>query len=139
MQSLQKSKLLAVLMFFIVVFQSGHAFQTIYPILSYLIYIPAILCVLILTVTRDITKITKPQITMLYILITMIVFTTIVELGSGAPFYIRMAVTILAALCITELYSFKQIATCYLKTMTWVSVIALIGYFLVNLLKKSML
>ena len=62
----------------------------------------------------------------------MVVTTAIVDMGSGINYYIQLITTILAAYCIVCLYPFKKITEYYLKLMTVVSIIALIGYILVN-------
>jgi|GEM_PF-2309017 len=133
MTNLKKNKLLAVVLLFVVIFQSGHAFQTIYPALMYIPYIPAAIALLIILIDRECHSLSNPQNLALWLFMFMIIATAIVSVESGTNyFYLQIATLILAAYCIVKLYSFKQMAECYLAVMTVVSVAALIGYVLLN-------
>ncbi|MBQ9162114.1 MAG: hypothetical protein IJX74_02450 [Clostridia bacterium] len=133
MTNLKKNKLLAVVLLFVVIFQSGHAFQTIYPALMYIPYIPAVIALVIILIDRECHSLSNPQNLALWLFMFMVLATAIVNVESGTNYsYIQITTLILAAYCIVKLYSFKQMAECYLVVMTVVSVVALIGYVFLN-------
>ena len=116
-----------------VIFQIGHAFQTIYPALMYIPYIPAVIALVIILIDRECHSLSNPQNLALWLFMFMVLATAIVNVESGTNYsYIQITTLILAAYCIVKLYSFKQMAECYLVVMTVVSVVALIGYVFHN-------
>ncbi len=132
MKSIFASRWLAVLMFTIMFLQSGHAFQTIYPVLSYALYLPALIALIIIFANAGKSSSGKKQDIRLWVFLIMIGATMIADLGSGIHFYIRLLCFILAAYAFSKMYSFETTVNCYLTVMTVISVVALIGYYFAN-------
>jgi len=131
MQITPSNKILIVLTIITVIFSSGHAFQTIFPILSNLIY-PTTLTALFFVLTKKRTaKVDKTGLAVLLFMV-MIGCTIIVNLGSGMYAYIQIIFQILLAYCITQLYSFKHLVRCHIFIMTWITLIAIVCYALLN-------
>ena len=132
MRSLLKNKLFAIPLLCLVVFYSGHAFQTIYPTFGFLIFIPAIICLAFLFLDKECRYLSYSHNIALYVLLVMIVATLFVELGSDWMFYVQLAALILTAYLVVHIYSFDVMVKVYLRLMTIVSAVAIVGYFLIN-------
>ena len=131
-KKLSKNKIVAVVLFLITVFLSGHAFQTTLPILRNTIYLPAAIGLLFIVFDNSCTDLRQTQNAMLWVFILMVVSTAITDMVNNLMFYIQFLTMIITAYCIASIYSFKTISKCYLNVMTVVSIVALIGYILVN-------
>ncbi len=129
---LKKSKILAFLLGCIVIFQSGHAFQTIIPSLQLLIYVSLMLAMVFMVFDREWLNFIKVQNFALVIFVFMIATTMINSRGSGLNYYLQMFSIVLSAYFIVRIYSFDEFASFYLKLMTVVSLVALIGYILLQ-------
>lgn len=132
MESWAKNKFLTALLFLIVVLQSGHALQTIIPSLVYLIYIPALLGTLYLAINIKNLDLKDPQMVVLVVFSVMIACTMIADIRNSFIFYLQFFSVIIGAFVIVRMYRFKDFTKLYLTTMTVVTVIAVIGYLLVN-------
>lgn len=132
MNSWAKNKFVTIMLFLIVVFQSGHALQTIIPSLTYLIFIPAFFAILYLAISINKLSIKDPQVIILLIFSAMIGGTMLTDLGHSPLAYVRIFCVVIGAFYIAKVYSFQDFTKCYLTTMTIVALIAVVGYFLVN-------
>ncbi len=115
----------------IVILRSGHAFSAIFVQSFYLNYIPAAIAIFLILVNIKNLKL-QNQFGALFIFMLTIGCSLLVDRGAGFKYYEDFIIIILAAYGISELYSFEKMAACYVRIMTVVTVIAIIGYFLVN-------
>lgn len=132
MEKLRSNKMIALLFACIIILQSGHALQTIFSSLIYLLYIPAIIAIVFLIRERGRINLAKAKDAALAIFFLMIVASMAVDMGDGAMFYLRVLVMVLGAYLISSLYSFEDMSKWYLRIMTVVSAVSLVGYVLVN-------
>lgn len=132
MQSLFKSKLFAIPLICLIVYFSGHAFQTIFTEFRYLIFIPALICLILMIFDKDCRNLAHRHNITLWVFLIMVASTLFVEMGSGLMFYAQLVAVILTAYLVVHIYSFDVMVKFYLRLMTVVSVIAVIGYFLLN-------
>lgn len=111
---------------------SGHLFQTIYAQVWWLL-VPIVGLTILwsLQTIKEKRKIGRVQMVVILFLI-MIVLTWVQSLGRGTSSYISMMLYILAGYGVSRMYSFMKIANCYVRCMTVVTVIAILGYFLVQ-------
>ncbi len=130
---LQKSKLIALVLFVIVVLQSGHAMQTIIPGIGSVLYIPVALGALILFVALYRKQVSK-SLLVLFAFVLMIALTSIAYEGVGFSYYLSLFYMIFAAFAISELYPFEKLIKVYLWVMTVTSIVALIGYIMLTIL-----
>lgn len=114
-----------------VILCSGHALQTLYSQLGYSV-IPFAAIVLIMELYRRRgLSLDRMQLAVL-LFGCMILCTVTIYLGAGIRFYIIQMCYILMAYGIARIYGFRQMAGCYLKIMTVTTVIAIVGYYLVQ-------
>lgn len=132
MVNLSKSRVIAVILFFVVVLHSGHALQTILPSAGYVIYIPAMLAMIYFCKHVSMQRSTNSQDIALVLFCLMFIFRMIGDMGSLGSFYINLICLVMGAYLISNLYSFRDVIKCYLKVMTVISAIAFVGYILVN-------
>ncbi len=122
-----------VVLFFVLVvcFTSGHAMQTINFSLQRLI-IPAFL-LLSGSVFKEVTgKNLNIHSSSVILLVLMICMTAMIYFGSAAFTYFMLLIFVLTAFGITTVYSFEDFIDTYLKIMTVVAAISIVGYYLVN-------
>ncbi len=114
-----------------VILNSGYAMVTMY---KYTIYINCILCIILLPNIIKFFKNEKIGKTTfaLFTLIFMVMSTYIINGFKNANSYVTYLMNIIIGFGITITYSFKDIKRTYLKLMTIISVISLLGYFLAN-------
>ena len=125
------SKLVAIAIIILVALYSGHALQTILTSPEQPLLVATVICVGVLLTRPNIFRIDAPKGT-LYIFVLMILFTFLTVLGGNLWFYIMLLCTIVIAYTVTECFSFESAVDCYLKVMTAVSVVSLVGYVLLN-------
>ena len=124
------SKIFNIFLFLALIFTSGHAFQTIYERLSYIVYFGAIIFVGICFINIR-KKINAKNLFLLMSFVIPPLFTMILD-GSNVYYYLIIVSGILFAYGITTTIPFYRVVDIYLKLMTVVSAIALIGYILYN-------
>ena len=132
MEKLRSNKWIALLFACIIILQSGHALQTIFSRLTYLIFIPAAIAIAFLIRDCGRINLAKAKDAALAIFSLMIVVSMTVDMGDGLSFYLLMLMRVFAAYLVCSLYSFEDISKWYLRTMTVVSAVSLVGYVLVN-------
>ena len=122
--------IIGVLLVICIILTSGHAFQTIYPQISYVAFVGIFLfCIYVIFQKRAINV---KRVIALLIFVTPIIFTFICEQTDNLNYYISFIVRIIFAYFIATTFSFRKVVDIYLKIMTVISVIALIGYILFN-------
>lgn len=109
---------------------SGHALQTIYSTSKLSIFL-AIFFIIPVLLTLANKKVGAHTIVFL-LLLSMIFIQIIVGLGSGISHYFSQICIIVAAFGFVLVYPFDKFVSKFLKLMTIVTVIALIGYILLN-------
>lgn len=124
-----KSRMFNVLLLLALIFTSGHAFQTIYERLSYIVYFGAIIFGGICLI--NIRKANAKNVFLLTSFIIPPLFTMILD-GSNVYYYLIIISGIIFAYGVATTISFCKMVDIYLKLMTVVSVMALIGYMLYN-------
>lgn len=68
----------------------------------------------------------------LIIIVMMTVVTFVANMGSNLRYYFLFLCIVLTAFGITLAYSFEKMVNWYLKIMTFISVVGILGYYLVN-------
>jgi hypothetical protein len=128
-----KSFPLSILWFIIALLYSGHAFKTIFTDLTRSIYITALAALIYLVYVLAFKTIRFKAEDFLFIVSFYMVASAYLmdEFRAGA-FYRATLSVILFAYFITKLYSFRQVLKLYMVVMTITSVVALVGYYLVN-------
>lgn len=130
-KSIYDNIIIKILIFLTVVFNSGHAFQTIFPAIQNLVLITAI--IICLPVINQLIKKNLTLYNSAPLFFIVIVFCSlIIQHGSGEYSYRMFLLVVIAAFGITTVYPFDKVVDVYLKVMTVVASVALIGYFLVN-------
>lgn len=125
-----KNKYIHILLAIIIILTSGHALYTIYPSISYL---PSIAAIVLLFCSIASRKNIALYPTLMLISFVIPMFFTAILGGSGTIiFYLVLILNIIFAYEITNIISFQKFVEAYLRLMTGVSVIALIGYLLYN-------
>jgi len=114
-----------------VIFFSGHVFYTIFTGATRVILLLGAIALLLELVRLRNMKLDRVQLAALLFCL-MVGLTCVACLGQGASLYIILACYILAGYSLARLYSFRQIAECHVKIMTVVTVIAIVGYVLVQ-------
>lgn len=110
---------------------SGHALYTIVPLLQRMLYVFALLFAIPI-INHFFKQSLNLHSNAFLLMVLMVLFPAIADMGRGRSVYSSYLLVIVVAFGITLVYSFHQFVTFYLKAMTVVSVIALVGYFLVN-------
>ena len=110
-----------------IILNSGHALITIIPQLRYLTLIFSVMFFIPIFITYDKKKLNIYLVAYL-MLVSMCIFSGIDNL----TYYIIFISTITFAFGITLIYDFKDVVNIFLKIMVFISIISLIGYFLVN-------
>lgn len=126
-----KNKILAGFVILVVLFCSGHAFQTIFPMLPLLVLPLSAVVLLFASKKAHAARIDKVMAAALLFLI-MVGCTASVYMGNGYYTYLLLICNILSAYGLVRLYSFRQLVNCHLKIMTVISCIALVGYTLLQ-------
>lgn len=124
-----KSRIFNIFLLLALIFTSGHAFQTIYEQLSYIVYFGAIIYVGIYFI-----NIRKSYAKNLFLLMSFVIppFFTMILDGSNVYYYLIIISGIMFAYGIATTIPFCKVVDIYLKLMTIVSAIAIIGYILYN-------
>lgn len=125
------NKVVVLLVALVVIFCSGHAFQTIFTFHTKIILVAGVIALLLELLRVKDMKLGKSQIA-LTLFALMVIVTFIAYRGQGSTFYFRLACFILAGFGLAQMYSFKQIARCHVTLMTVVTMVALVGYALVQ-------
>lgn len=115
----------------IVALFSGHALQTILSFKDYLLFLAGAVAILFLIARKDFWRLDLSK-GALFIFLGMIVCTFIVSLGSGLWFYLTLAAMLFVAYAVTEFFSFESVVDLYVKVMTVVSIVGLVGYLLLQ-------
>ncbi len=132
MNSLSKSTVFGSFIAVIAILLSGHAAVTLFPIIQYSAYLLALVVGLLILLSLKNSRVTTQSVCLAFFAVMIVC--TLVTNWDGTPFYyLWLGCLILSAYGIAEIYSFKTVASFYLKTMTVLSCIALVGYLLVNL------
>ncbi len=124
-----KNKLLQVLFIFIIVLNSGHALQTVYTNMPYLAVLGAILFIGLAILAR-VRSLNLGAMVALSIIIP-ILFTMITDFESR-NYYLVVICIIIFSYGVTQMFPFEKTVDFYLKLMTVITIIALIGHFLFN-------
>ena len=120
-----------VLAVLVVILCSGHAFQSIYSVTTRLVLPVAAVFLMLELIRLKNLKCDRMQIVLLLFGL-MVCLTCASQLGRGASFYIITGCYIFAGYGLARTYSFRTIARCYVRIMTAVTAIAIIGYLLVQ-------
>ncbi len=115
----------------LICFCSGHALQTIKTSLQ-LFVIPAALLLSGPILNELFNKKLNLHSTSALLFVVMIACTAFLYFPSASFTYFLLVFIVLTAFGITCVYSFDNFIRCYLYIMTGVTIIALIGYYLVN-------
>ena len=129
---IRKSILKDIFVLFAILLNSGHAFQTIFPNVSYLIPIGCF--VLILDTVRDISrnKLSNRYIPIIYTVIFTLL-TMIIHLSSGTYHYTQFLLMITFAFMVTTSYpDYTKLISVFCKMMVAVSFVAIIAYAVLN-------
>lgn len=114
-----------------IILNSGHALITIIPQLRYLTLIFSVMFFIPIFITYDKKKLNIYLVAYL-MLVSMCILTLIFSGIDNLTYYIIFISTITFAFGITLIYDFKDVVNIFLKIMVFISIISLIGYFLVN-------
>lgn len=125
------NKIMALYAILTAILCSGHAFQTIFPALGYMVIPIAGVAFIFELADKNCWRLDKLRGAILLFVI-MILCTMITTLGSGAVFYVTVLSYAIAAYGICRWYSFKDFVNYYLKIMTVVTVVGVVGYILVQ-------
>lgn len=133
MIKLANTKIVALAISLIVILHSGHALQTIDYYITYLVYIPALIFslwgVISFACNSHLNDLSKFA---LIIFVLMLFFTGLMHYSEESSFYVRIFCIIITAFGITRLYSFEKMVNVFSWIMTIVTIIAIIGYYLLN-------
>ena len=130
LQKLVNNKIIILLITLLVIYSSGHALQTIMPqpytniALAIFFFTPVLWTIL--------KKQWKTNIIAFMLLVFMVAFQIVFNSGANAISYISQICIIIVAFGISLIYKFDKVVDYYLKIMTVVTVVSLIGYVLVN-------
>ena len=125
------NKFIVACVMFLVIFTSGHAFQTIYPRLQSLV-LPIAIIVLLIELNKSNVLLVDRVGTATLVLLVMVVCTLVTQLGQGYSFYFTMISYILVGYGLSKMYTLRQIAYAHRLIMTIVTIIAIVGYVLVQ-------
>lgn len=125
------NKLLALFAVLTLILCSGHAFQTIFPSVTYLVIPLAAIVLMFELVDLHHMRVDTLRGAVLLFAV-MILCTMFTDLGAGAVFYLTLLCNIIAAYGICRWYSFKDLSDWYLKIMTVVTVVGVIGYIVLQ-------
>lgn len=115
----------------LVVLTSGHAFQTIYPNLQRLVFPAAIIALLVKLGRTNMAKIDKVGLAAM-VFIGMVACTFITQFGEGHMFYLTLICYVVVGYGLASAYGLRQIARVHRSVMTIVTLIAIVGYTLVQ-------
>ena len=128
-KSTNKFVVACVIVFVILI--SGHAFQTIYPVLQRLV-IPAAAVILLLGLAK-INRLTVGKMGMAaMVFVGMACFTLVGHFGEGFIFYLTIIGYVLVGYGLARAYGLGQIARAHRSVMTVVTLVAIVGYVLVQ-------
>ena len=123
------NKIIIIFVAITMIFCSGHAWYTVRPSVFGLIY--PLLLIFIIPVYNKFAKPINLHMAALLTMLLMIFSTFITGFGASLSYYLPIFCTIICAFGITLNYSFEKFVDIYLKVMTVVTVIGVIGYYLV--------
>ncbi len=124
------SKLVILYCIITVILFSGHAWYTVDTTVVRLVF-PAVLIFAIPVVNVFIKRNLNLHYSSFLLMCLMVVFTTLVGFGASFSYYFQLICIIFCAFGISLVYSFDDFVDIYLKIMTLVTVIGIIGYVLV--------
>lgn len=113
------------------IFSSGHAYQTIFPSISYIPVAMALIFAIPIEYVYLKNKLNILLVSFL-IFIAMIGITAIIYLGQSLKSYLFFSFGIIFAFGIVLMYEFRDFVNVFLKIMVAISTIGLVGYILVN-------
>ena len=129
-KKLASNKFIILILTIAVVLGSGHALQTIIP-MSILNIIFAIISIIPIVFTIYKSNWGDHLIAFIIFLV-MIAFQIVLGFGSSILNYLSQMCIIFVAMGVVVLYSFESVVKYYLKIMTFVTAVSIIGYILAN-------
>ena len=125
------NKFIIITLTLIIIVSSGHVFQTIFPQMQYLSVLSSL--ILIIPVLNSISK-KKVDICLASFLIFCMMFlvTCVSNFDPNRMYYILNICILITAYGMSYIYSFDGMVNYYIKIMSFVTIIGLIGYFLIN-------
>ena len=123
--------LLSFLLTIFFVITSGHALQTIFPKLAWIVISVGFFACFLLMYKIFNNPLGVKEIVALFLLF-MTLFSGVFYFRGGVIFYLKFAACICCAYYISFKLSFEVFVNCYLKFMTVTTIIAIAGYYLLN-------
>lgn len=113
------------------VISSGHALQTIFPKLAWIV-IGVAFCISFFVIYRIFNNPLQMKEFVLLFLLFMTFFSGVFYFNGGLNFYLKFSACIFCAYFLSIKISFKVFVDCYLRFMTVTTPIAIICYYLLN-------
>lgn len=130
LQKISNNKILIFILTLLVILRSGHALNTVivapylYACLAIIFFIPVLMFVL--------SKNWEIYGVAFLLFIVMVSFQILISLGGNFTDYLDQLFVIIIAFGIVITYEFEKVVELFLKIMTFITAISLIGYVLVN-------
>ena len=125
------NKFIILIFIAVMILCSGHAFYTIFPLLKNVSAITTIICLIPITgVLR--TRRIDSSVGAFLIFFGMTLVAIVLELGKNFSYYIVMLCMVFTAFAVAQLYDFQKMVRVYLNIMVVVTIVGVVGHFLIN-------